>query len=849
MTDNELYTAGKEVSSIDVRISYRIIQLFSEGLYSSPNKAVEELVSNSFDAGANNVHVILSTDLTKDDSSIVVIDDGEGMDGDGLRQHWLIGVSNKRDTNRKNPNGRTQIGKFGIGKLATYVLAERLTHISKRSGKYYSTSIDYRSIPSGEQGGIYTEEQVALPLRELTQEQAKMVVTPWIKGTKPGFLAMKLFGPDSAKSWTVAVMSDLKDMALNIKRGRLRYVLSTAMPLRDDFKLYLDGDDVPPSKLTKKRVKTWVLGKDLSKIPPPAPNSDDLEPTEESELPIKSPFRFGLTHRHGLGRVTGYVEIFRDLLTGGKSDETTGRSHGFFVYVRGRLVNIDDEYFGIERNLLRHGTFARFRAVVQIDNLDEELRSSREAVREGVLFNHARNLLRGIFNHARTALQQHDEGEDQSVVAARRISESPASLTRFPILGMVKGALEGKCNPSYTSYPHNLNEGDKQSLLDQLETQALSDEGYIKSVVLVDLSQDDGVAVLDISTGILQINTLHPFVAYFLDEYEDKRRSLPLRLLASSEVLMEAHLYSQGLDEERIRDTMARRDQLLRYLAVDSGKRNARLIAQALQDAATDKKGLEKELVASFNSMGYKAVPLGGNGKPDGMAEAILPGKGGNRQSYSVSLEAKSKEVKGKVVSNANVRVSTIARHRDDYECDHSLVVGPDFSTKKEDSAALIREINADKEKTGKTITLIRINDLARLVRLQPLKRLNHNRLRELFTECTTPNESAAWVDKISKENREQGKFKELLETIAEEQEENPGATVEYAALVTGLWRGRYKIKMEKSEVIDLCRALARLAPEYVTALETSVELNQRPDKVLEAIGATIASYPENEQA
>ena len=38
---------------IEVRISYRIIQLFSEGLYSSPNKAVEELVSNSFDAGAS----------------------------------------------------------------------------------------------------------------------------------------------------------------------------------------------------------------------------------------------------------------------------------------------------------------------------------------------------------------------------------------------------------------------------------------------------------------------------------------------------------------------------------------------------------------------------------------------------------------------------------------------------------------------------------------------------------------------------------------------------------------------------------------------------------------------------
>jgi len=43
-------TAGGVTDQIDVKISHRIIQLFSEGLYSSPNKAIEELVSNSFDA-------------------------------------------------------------------------------------------------------------------------------------------------------------------------------------------------------------------------------------------------------------------------------------------------------------------------------------------------------------------------------------------------------------------------------------------------------------------------------------------------------------------------------------------------------------------------------------------------------------------------------------------------------------------------------------------------------------------------------------------------------------------------------------------------------------------------------
>src|SRR5271155_5288709 len=118
MSKNEFYTTGKEISSIAVKISYRIIQLFSEGLYSSPNKAIEELVSNSFDAGATNVHVILPADLTDRDGTIVVVDDGIGMDAKGLGEHWLIGVSRKRDLT-KLPKGRKQIGKFGIGKLAT----------------------------------------------------------------------------------------------------------------------------------------------------------------------------------------------------------------------------------------------------------------------------------------------------------------------------------------------------------------------------------------------------------------------------------------------------------------------------------------------------------------------------------------------------------------------------------------------------------------------------------------------------------------------------------------------------------------------------------------------------------
>jgi len=126
---------GDTVDQVPVRISYGIIERFSEGLYSSPNKAFEELVSNAYDAGAQRVWIELPDDLSAASSTIVVLDDGVSMDVAGLKELWQIGESPKRDGGPKGGervvDGRLPIGKFGIGKLATFVLATKLTYICR----------------------------------------------------------------------------------------------------------------------------------------------------------------------------------------------------------------------------------------------------------------------------------------------------------------------------------------------------------------------------------------------------------------------------------------------------------------------------------------------------------------------------------------------------------------------------------------------------------------------------------------------------------------------------------------------------------------------------------------------
>jgi len=831
-------TAGDATGEIPVRIGYRIVELFSDGLYASPNKAIEELVSNSFDAGAANVHVLMSPDRSTDDAMIVVADDGGSMDAAGLRQHWLIGESNKRLDATPTPKGRKQIDKFGIGKLATFVLANHLTHLCKRGGKYFAVTMNYSEIHQMN-GGIAAEQQIKLPLRELTEEQALACVPALLGGDKPGHRAIKLFGPGAAPSWTLAIMSSLKPMAREtLKRGKLSWVLRTAMPLRDDFALFLDGEVLSPSKLEAKLHERWTIGKDLTSLPNPAP--DDLETTEDASVLPTSPKRFGLIHP-SLGRVTGYAELYEDLITGSKSDDI-GRSNGFFIYVLDRLVNIEDERFGIDPDKLRHGTFGRFRAVVHIDKLDDELRSTREAVREGPLTSVARNIVHAIFNKARAALEKFDDANKPGARSKGKIQQVPGSLTRRPLAGLLKAALAGKASTRYLRIPAGIKDRDKY--VEEFRARSEDETGLVKEVRHEALASEGGLAVFDVADGALIINDLHPFVAGHRDDYE-QAETFPL--MAMAEVLTEAYLHEAGLRPGQVQEVMRARDELLRQFA-RSGKRTAVLTAQMLEDAADDQAGLERELVAAFDSMGYDAVPIGGNGKPDGIATAHLGGQaGGTKARYQVSLEAKSKEHEDAKVTARGVAVSAIARHRDAYGCDHAVVACQDFQLGHGVNAgAVVTEAKRDKGQTSRTITLIRLCDLARLIRLVPLRGLGLDRIRDLFTTCISPEEAKAWIDKVEAEKPKKTEFKKILETIWTLQDEQPDEPIEFAALRVAL-RKDHQLDITKADLQQICSAIEQISPDFVKIREEKIELTQRPDKIVEAAGAALRQFPGTE--
>ena len=111
---------------VKVQLSNELVHLLSDQLYQSPLKAIEELVVNSYDADAKECCVYVPTPdkmEAEQANQILVFDDGVGMSYEGLVNLWHIGRSSKRDEEIQRRRNRKQIGKFGIGKLATRTIA------------------------------------------------------------------------------------------------------------------------------------------------------------------------------------------------------------------------------------------------------------------------------------------------------------------------------------------------------------------------------------------------------------------------------------------------------------------------------------------------------------------------------------------------------------------------------------------------------------------------------------------------------------------------------------------------------------------------------------------------------
>ena len=119
-----------EIRHDHFKFSTAILSRLGEELNPHPEQGIIELVRNSYDADAIECRIEL-TNVNKKGGRILIIDDGTGIDLDGISNGWLLlGRSSK---SRKNITalGRKPVGDKGLGRLAALRMGKCVTLITR----------------------------------------------------------------------------------------------------------------------------------------------------------------------------------------------------------------------------------------------------------------------------------------------------------------------------------------------------------------------------------------------------------------------------------------------------------------------------------------------------------------------------------------------------------------------------------------------------------------------------------------------------------------------------------------------------------------------------------------------
>jgi signal transduction histidine kinase len=142
-----------------LKFSPEILRRLGEELTPHPDQGVLELVRNAYDADAINCSILLeNTDKTG--GTVIIDDDGIGMDSEEITNGWLlIGKSGKVSRRRTNL-GRLIVGNKGLGRLAALRLGSEVelrTRPQDSPNNEHSLTIDWSRYE-----GVTTVEQVDL---------------------------------------------------------------------------------------------------------------------------------------------------------------------------------------------------------------------------------------------------------------------------------------------------------------------------------------------------------------------------------------------------------------------------------------------------------------------------------------------------------------------------------------------------------------------------------------------------------------------------------------------------------------------------------------------------------------
>lgn len=243
-----------------LRFAHNIIEHLGLKLYQNkPTNVIAELVSNSWDADAEQVHVKVIQGETGAPQFVAVMDDGEGMSRETLASHYLIVGKPKRTAKnvekKSNVKQRDAMGRKGIGKLAPFGVANIVDLITIDNGNLFWLRFSLAEIRKHADGqdtiGSYEPLMIADGVLLSDFDVANY------ENSCPDLVQKFIDIVSVRKSGTMVLASDLTlRRALSISQLReslgRRFTVTLARP---DFKVYVNDDELADADVFPK----WFL--------------------------------------------------------------------------------------------------------------------------------------------------------------------------------------------------------------------------------------------------------------------------------------------------------------------------------------------------------------------------------------------------------------------------------------------------------------------------------------------------------------------------------------------------------------------------------------------------------------
>jgi len=215
-----------------MRVGVSIIKQLSTAFYSRKSMVLEELITNSYDAGASYAKVNVSPEEIK------ITDDGSGMSPDELTKFFYISFTEKNKKPLKEIRDKLKryiIGKFGIGKLSMYQLCRRFRITTSKDGIESESTFDFDEFEK----------------REFVDEIELNVST---KKTDP------------RKHGTEIVLEKLRP-GTDVNPIQLRRALANRLFLNPDFKIFINDTRVASAQDIEFLDK-YAIKEELPKVGP-----------------------------------------------------------------------------------------------------------------------------------------------------------------------------------------------------------------------------------------------------------------------------------------------------------------------------------------------------------------------------------------------------------------------------------------------------------------------------------------------------------------------------------------------------------------------------------------------------